>query len=76
MEPIHELSMSITTLLHEIAEKRCELDIQGQKLLLDALRKLLIATEKLNVQLQAMAQNQRETETAPQPARAALYLVK
>jgi hypothetical protein len=43
---------------------------------LRTLRKLLIATEKLNVQLQAMAQNQRETETAPQPARAALYLVK
>lgn len=76
MEPINELSMNLTTLLQEIAEKRCDLDIEGQKILLDALRKLLIATEKLNIQLQALARNRPATGPQSQPRRPALYLVK
>lgn len=76
MEPIDELSLNLTTLLREIAEKRCDLDIEGQKMLLDALRKLLLATEKLNAQLQALARNQPATEPPPLPRRPLLYLVK
>jgi hypothetical protein len=68
--------MNLTTLLREIAEKRCDLDIEGQKILLDALRKLLIATEKLNIQLHALAKNPPAPEPKSLRPRPALYLVK
>ncbi|WP_062385847.1 hypothetical protein [Pseudomonas abietaniphila] len=75
MEPINELSMNLTTLLQEMAEKRCDLNIHGQKFLLDALRKLLIATEKLDVQLQAMTRDRPDAAPPSRPRRPVLYLV-
>jgi hypothetical protein len=76
MEPINELSTNLTTLLQEIAEKQCDLDLQGQKILLEALRKLLIATEKLNVQLHTLARNPPTPARQSLRQRPALYLVK
>lgn len=54
MEPIKSLTKDLTGILEDIAEKRDELDRESQKLLLDSLRKLLIATQCLDKQLTEM----------------------
>ncbi|MFJ3486301.1 hypothetical protein ACIPL1_23300 [Pseudomonas sp. NPDC090202] len=71
MEPIDELTHSLTSLLESIAEHKSGLDPQGRKSLLDALRKLLKATETLNAQVQTLTRQQAEV----QRQRPHLYLV-
>lgn len=73
MEPIDELTDNLTSLLESIAECKTSLDMQGRKSLLDALRKMLKATEKLNVQVQALATQQEEEVQRRRPN---LYLVE
>lgn len=72
MGPIEELSQNLTALLEDISGKRDALDRQGQKVLLDSLRRLLIATQNLNIQTQSLT----KLASCPQPGKPALYLVK
>jgi hypothetical protein len=72
MGPIEELSNNLMALLEDISGKKDELDTRGQKVLLDSLRKLLIATQQLNMQIQTLT----KLASCPQPAKPALYLVK
>jgi len=72
MEPIDEMSTNLTSLLQDIAHRRYELNREGQKVLLEDLRKLMIATEKLDRQLQAL----KKSHTCAPPRRPRLYLVE
>ncbi|MDH0745445.1 hypothetical protein N5D61_03675 [Pseudomonas sp. GD03842] len=72
MEPIDELTQSLTSLLESIAGSRHDLDIHGQKTLLEALRQLLKATEELNLRMQDIVRQQHQA----QRSRPALRLVK
>jgi len=72
MGPIEELSNNLMALLEDISGKKDELDTQGQKVLLDSLRKLLIATQHLNAQTQSLT----KLASCPQPGKPALYIVK
>jgi len=72
MEPIDELSTNLTSLLRDIAYRRYELNREGQTVLLDDLRKLMLAAEKLDRQLQAL----KKTDTCSPPRRPSLYLVE
>lgn len=72
MEPIDELTQSLTSLLESIAESRHDLDVEGQKTLLDALRQLLKATEELNLRMKDIVRQQTQAQL-PRPL---LRLVK
>lgn len=54
MEPLEELSHNMATLLEDIAEKRPQLDRQGQKALLESLGNLLLALNALDEQLMVL----------------------
>lgn len=72
MEPVEDLSESLKALLEDIVSRRGRLDRQGQKLLLDNLRKLLIATKGLAAEMKTLTEHQ----TCPPPCRPKLYLVQ
>ncbi|AKK00180.1 hypothetical protein RL74_02425 [Pseudomonas fluorescens] len=54
MDPVNELCNDLMDLLEEIASSRNKLDVQGQKILLDALRSLLLSTERLSEQMRTL----------------------
>lgn len=72
MEPIEELSKNMAALLEDIAERRFQLDRQGQKALLEALRKLLLALKTLDEQIKVLS----KAPPRPLVERPRLWLIK